>query len=61
MEVRRSGQRRTVKQMFSGFATNMAMGGYTPVKNHVWLARLRSRETIVPLAYPDGYAQVDFG
>lgn len=37
------------------------LGGYTVVKDYVWIARTRSREVFVPLAHPPGPAQVDFG
>jgi transposase len=36
-------------------------GGYTVVKDYVRIARVKSRETFVPLAHPPGHAQVDFG
>jgi transposase len=36
-------------------------GGYTVVKDHVRLKRMRIKEAFVPLAYPPGHAQVDFG
>ncbi|GEC15863.1 hypothetical protein [Nitrobacter winogradskyi] len=35
-------------------------GGYTVVKDYVWIARARGRETFVPLSHPPGHAQVDF-
>jgi transposase len=55
-------QRHTAKRIWQrlrdehGFA-----GGYTTVKDYVRLARVRLRETFVPLAHPPGHAQVDFG
>jgi transposase len=55
-------QRHTSKRIFErlrdehGFA-----GGYTVVKDYVRQARVRSRETFVPLAHPPGHAQADFG
>jgi transposase len=55
-------QRHTSKRIFErlreehGFA-----GGYTVVKDYVRQARVRSRETFVPLAHPPGQAQADFG
>ena len=36
-------------------------GGYTAVKDYVRIGRARGRETFVPLSYPPGHAQVDFG
>jgi transposase len=36
-------------------------GGYTVVKDNVRAAKLRAKETFVPLAHPPRHAQVDFG
>ena len=55
-------QRHTAKRIFERLRDEHGYGGgYTVVKDHVRLARLRSRETFVPLAHPAGHAQVDFG
>ena len=55
-------QRHTAKRIFErlrdehGFA-----GGYTVVKDHVRVSRVRGREIFVPLSHPPGHAQADFG
>ena len=38
-----------------------ATADYTLVNDHARLCRARGRETIVPLAHPQGHAQLDFG
>ena len=55
-------QRHTAKRIFERLRDEHGFsGGYTVVKDHVRLARTRSRETFVPLSHPPGHAQVDFG
>jgi transposase len=55
-------QRHTAQRIFERLrAEHGFIGGYTVVKDYVRLAKVRSRETFVPLAHPPGHAQVDFG
>jgi transposase len=55
-------QRHTAKRIFERLQTEHGFtGGYTVVKDYVRTAKLRSKETFVPLAHPPGHAQVDFG
>lgn len=55
-------QRHTSKRIFERLRDEHAFaGGYTVVKDYVRQARVRSRETFVPLAHPPGHAQADFG
>ena len=55
-------QRHTAKRIFERLTAEHGFaGGYTVVKDYVRTAKLRSRETFVPLAHPPGHAQVDFG
>jgi len=55
-------QRHTAKRIFERLRDEHGFGGgYTVVKDHVRIERLRGRETFVPLAHPPGHAQVDFG
>jgi transposase len=55
-------QRHTAKRIFERLqAEHGFAGGYTVVKDYVRTAKVRSRETFVPLAHPAGHAQVDFG
>jgi transposase len=55
-------QRHTAKRIFERLTAEHGFaGGYTVVKDYVRTAKVRSRETFVPLAHPPGHAQVDFG
>jgi transposase len=55
-------QRHTASRIFERLrAEHGFTGGYTVVKDYVRLAKVRSRETFVPLTHPPGHAQVDFG
>jgi transposase len=55
-------QRHTAKRIFDRLRIEHGYaGGYTVVKDHVRLARTRSREVFIPLVHPPGHAQVDFG
>jgi transposase len=55
-------QRHTAKRIFERLrAEHGFTGGYTVVKDYVRSAKLRAKETFVPLAHPPGHAQVDFG
>lgn len=55
-------QRHTAQRIFERLkAEHGYTGGYTVVKDYVRMARIKSRETFVPLAHPPGHAQVDFG
>ena len=55
-------QRHTASRIFERLRAEYGFtGGYTVVKDYVRLAKVRSRETFVPLAHPPGHAQVDFG
>ena len=55
-------QRHTSKRIFERLRDEHGFtGGYTVVKDYVRQARVRSRETFVPLAHPPGHAQADFG
>jgi transposase len=55
-------QRHTARRIFERLRDEHDYaGGYTVVKDHVRIARARSRETFVPLTHPPGHAQVDFG
>ncbi len=55
-------QRHTAQRIFERLrAEHGFAGGYTVVKDYVRIAKVRSRETFVPLAHPPGHAQVDFG
>jgi len=55
-------QRHTAKRIFERLRDEHGYGGgYTVVKDYVRLARVRGKETFVPLWHPAGHAQVDFG
>lgn len=55
-------QRHTAKRIFEHLCDKHGYGGdYTVVKDYVRLSRARGRERYVPLSYPPGHAQVDFG
>ena len=55
-------RRHTAKRIFERLRDEQCFaGGFTVVKDCVWLCRARGRETFVPLAHPPGHAQVDFG
>jgi transposase len=55
-------QRHTAKRIFEHLQGEHGYtGGHTVVKDYVRSAKLRSKETFVPLAHPPGHAQVDFG
>ncbi|HWS97403.1 MAG TPA: IS21 family transposase [Candidatus Methylomirabilis sp.] len=55
-------QRHTAKRIFDRLrAEHGYPGGYTIVKDHVRLRRLRGQEMFVPLTHAAGTAQVDFG
>jgi len=55
-------QRHTAKRIFERLRDEHGYGGgYTVVKDYVRLARVRGKETFVPLSHPPGHAQVDFG
>jgi transposase len=55
-------QRHTAQRIFERLRAEHGFGGgYTVVKDYVRIAKVRSRETFVPLAHPPGHAQVDFG
>ena len=55
-------QRHTVRRIFERLREEHNFpGGYTIVKDYVRERRLRLREMYVPLSYPPGHAQCDFG
>lgn len=55
-------QQHTAKRIFERLRDEHGYGGgYTVVKDYVRRAKVRGRETFVPLAHPPGHAQVDFG
>jgi transposase len=55
-------QRHTAKRIFERLQADHGFAaGYTVVKDYVRTAKVRSKETFVPLAHPPGHAQVDFG
>jgi transposase len=55
-------QRHSAKRIFERLKVEHGFeGGYTAVKDYVRIARVRARETFVPLSHPPGHAQVDFG
>ena len=65
LELDRKGppkQRHSAKRIFDRLRDEHGYGGgYTQVKDYVRQARQRTREAFVPLAWPPGQAQVDWG
>ena len=55
-------QRHTAHRIFERLRDEHGFtGGYTIVKDYVWVRRQSTREAFVPLHHPPGHAQVDFG